>query len=265
MPRHHSHAAHELAWPVGGRCVVGIGGRRFEAEPGVVLVIRPGEPHQLWPAPSGEPFQTLWWYVTASGVNLALAGLAGRTFIARVGFIALDPSPAPLVARLVRELEARRPHYDLAARALLLELATAVLRGLDEAGQAAQPVYPGQAPSGEHVTRVAQYVGTHHGLDITLKRVAAVFGLSPHYLTALFRRHTGRSLMAHVNDIRHREALALLRDTDLSVAEVARAVGYRDPYYFSRVFKARQGSAPQSFRQTGRARLRQTGAVTGPD
>jgi AraC-like DNA-binding protein len=229
----------------------------------VVFVIRPGEPHQLWPALRGEPFQTLWWYVTASGVNLALAGVAGRAFIARVGFVALDLSPAPLVARLVRELEARRPHFNLAARALLLELAIAVLRGLDEAGQAAQPVYPGQAPSGEHVTRVAQYVNAHHGPDITLKRVAEVFGLSPHYLTALFQRHTGRSLMAHVNDVRHREALALLRETDLPVAEVARAVGYRDPYYFSRVFKARQGSAPQSFRQTGRARLSHAGAGPG--
>jgi AraC-like DNA-binding protein len=46
---------------------------------------------------------------------------------------------------------------------------------------------------------------------------------------------------------------ALLRDTDLAVAEVARNVGYDDPYYFSRVFKAREGCAPLYYRRRSRA------------
>jgi AraC-like DNA-binding protein len=219
------------------------------ARAGVLCVVRPGETHQLWPASRGEPFESLWWSVTTRGINLTLIGLSRRPYNARVGVVSVEPSPAPLVARVVRELEAQRPHCELAARALLLELAAGVLRALDEHVQVAQPRYPLEPGSSDHVRRVAQYIEAHHRLDLTLKQVAAEFGLTPHYLTALFRRHTGRSLMAYVGDVRHREALALLRDTDLPVTEIARGVGYRDPYYFSRVFKSREGSAPQQYRR----------------
>ena len=52
--------------------------------------------------------------------------------------------------------------------------------------------------------------------------MAQVAGLSPYYLTRLFGRYTGRGVMTYLGDVRHREAQALLRNTDLAVAEVAR-------------------------------------------
>jgi AraC-like DNA-binding protein len=245
---HHAHGAHEFCWPIDGRCRVGVEDQHVVLHPGLAYVARPGERHQLWPMPGPESFRTLWWYVTERGVNLTIAGAADHTYLTRIGFVAIDPSPAPLASRVVRELEAQRPHFQRIVRALLLDLAAGVLRALDEAHQEAQQEFPGRRWSSRHVDRAAQYVEAHHGPEITLTRVAAAIGLSPHYLTALFRRYTGRTLMSYVSDVRHREALALLRATDLDVAEVARNVGYRDAYYFSRVFKAREGCAPAHFR-----------------
>jgi len=131
----------------------------------------------------------------------------------------------------------------------LLELAALMLRHLDEA--AARPTAPftAERKGAWHVQRVAQHVELHHGADVSLRGLARFAGLSPSYLTRLFARYTGRGVMTFLGDVRHREALSLLRNTDLAVAEVARSVGYDDPYYFSRVFRAREGSAPLHYRR----------------
>jgi AraC-like DNA-binding protein len=54
--------------------------------------------------------------------------------------------------------------------------------------------------------------------------------------------------MFYVSEVRHREALALLRNSDLGVNEIARRVGYADPHYFMRVFRVREGCSPLSYR-----------------
>jgi AraC-like DNA-binding protein len=104
-----------------------------------------------------------------------------------------------------------------------------------------------------YVQRVIDHVQAHHGGEVRLAEIAGAVGLSPYYLTTLFRRHTGRSVMAYVGDVRLRGALALLRDTELSVTDVARRAGYADQYYFMRVFRAREGCSPQAYRRLFRA------------
>jgi AraC-like DNA-binding protein len=96
---------------------------------------------------------------------------------------------------------------------------------------------------------VAAYVDEHYAERLTLDRLAKQAGISSYYLTTLFRRCTGRSVMAYVGDVRHREARSLLSNTGLAVTEVARSVGYDDPYYFSRVFRSREGCAPSAYRR----------------
>ena len=88
---------------------------------------------------------------------------------------------------------------------------------------------------------------------MTLAGLAQLAGLSPYYLTRTFARYSGRGVMTYLGDVRHREAAALLRNSDLAVAEVARAVGYDDPYYFSRVFRTREGCAPLHYRRRFRS------------
>lgn len=251
-PRH-AHGAHEVCWVLQGRCLLTIEARALAVASGDVCIVRPGEVHQLGPTAALEPFDTLWWHVTDRGINLSQAGFAGERYAVRGGFATLTHSPAPAVARIVQELETERPRRDLLVGALFLELAAALLRHLDETEAASsRVVFATEQQSSWHVQRVAQYIETHHGTGITLERLARVAELSPYYLTRLFRHYTGRGVMAYLADVRHREALALLHDTDLAVAEVARNVGYEDAYYFSRVFKAREGCAPLYYRRRSR-------------
>jgi AraC family transcriptional regulator, transcriptional activator of pobA len=86
---------------------------------------------------------------------------------------------------------------------------------------------------------------------ITARDVAAAVGLSPGHVTTVVRRRTGRTVGQWVTERRLQEARRLLATTDLTVTEIAARVGYRDPGYFIRRFRAAHGRAPQEWRRAG--------------
>ena len=74
---------------------------------------------------------------------------------------------------------------------------------------------------------------------------------SSHYFT-LFKRLIGRSPMDYFTRLRMRRACELLKKTSMSIKEIAAEMGYRDPLYFSRVFKSVNRIAPSSYRAAHR-------------
>ncbi|TDU88771.1 AraC-like DNA-binding protein [Kribbella voronezhensis] len=80
---------------------------------------------------------------------------------------------------------------------------------------------------------------------------AAELGLSLAELREAVRRTKGTTPQEVVLTARLNEAKTLLAESDLPVAAVARQVGYDDPAYFSRLFKARVGQSPREFRRFG--------------
>lgn len=81
----------------------------------------------------------------------------------------------------------------------------------------------------------------------TVSSLAAIAAMSPSHFAHRFRQRFGQSPMAAVREERLDLAAALLRGTGLSVGEVARAVGYRDPFYFSRLFHRYRGASPSAY------------------
>lgn len=97
--------------------------------------------------------------------------------------------------------------------------------------------------------QAAAYVSGHFSREeLSLNQVAAAVDLSPNYLSALFRREMGCTFVEFVTEKRMALARELLEATDLRSGEVARAVGYRDPRYFSSLFKKTQGMTPREYR-----------------
>ena len=86
---------------------------------------------------------------------------------------------------------------------------------------------------------------------ITARDVAAAVGRSPGHVTTVVRRRTGRTVGRWVTERRLQEARRLLASTDLTVTAVASRVGYRDPGYFIRRFRAAHDLTPQEWRRAG--------------
>lgn len=98
--------------------------------------------------------------------------------------------------------------------------------------------------------RALAYMEENYGSSITLTDVADHVGLSPEYLSRLFKEDTGMKFVVYLNNLRLKYALSLLKNTNLKVYEVAEKVGYSNLSYFSTVFKKNFGQNPFEYKNS---------------
>lgn len=85
--------------------------------------------------------------------------------------------------------------------------------------------------------------------DWGLIELAQLLSLNRSYLVRLFKRHTGQSPMAWLARRRAEKAAILLLTTDMPIAAVGKTVGWNDPNYFARRFRAAFGQSAREYRQ----------------
>lgn len=88
---------------------------------------------------------------------------------------------------------------------------------------------------------------------LSLNSVAGEVNVSPSYFSAIFSRAMQVTFVEYVTGKRMDKAKKLLRQTQMHTGEIAQEVGYRDPHYFSFVFKKTQGCTPREYRGGAKA------------
>jgi two-component system response regulator YesN len=84
--------------------------------------------------------------------------------------------------------------------------------------------------------------------DISLNNVAAQVNVSPNYFSTIFSQETGKTFCESLTEIRMGKAKELLMTTGKKTSEIAYDVGYKDPHYFSFMFKKTQGCTAREYR-----------------
>lgn len=84
--------------------------------------------------------------------------------------------------------------------------------------------------------------------NLSLNSVAGAVNVSANYFSALFSQEMQSTFIEYVTQKRMDKAKKLLRQTDKHSGEIALEVGYKDPHYFSFVFKKTQGCTPREYR-----------------
>jgi AraC family transcriptional regulator len=97
--------------------------------------------------------------------------------------------------------------------------------------------------------RVKEFIDSKISNDITITDLAAVAGLSQFHFIRAFKDTVGLSPYQYVLSVRVRRARGLLSKCDLSIADVALAVGFHDASQLSRVFRKFVGVTPTVFRR----------------
>ncbi len=99
------------------------------------------------------------------------------------------------------------------------------------------------------IQNVMDYIYNNYNKDISLNSAAQHVGLSPAYLSRLFRKETEKSFIEYLMRVRVEKAKILLKKTDKKTYEIAKEVGYNDIRYFTKMFKTLEGITPVQYRE----------------
>jgi YesN/AraC family two-component response regulator len=118
--------------------------------------------------------------------------------------------------------------------------------GPADGGQTPHAVTPGQYRNIQVAVRFIN--DNYHQTDINLEETARVAGMSPSHFSRMFRKVMGLTYQGYLGSRRIAKAQNLLRNSVLSVTQIAQAIGYSDITGFGRTFKKLSGHTPTAYR-----------------
>lgn len=94
------------------------------------------------------------------------------------------------------------------------------------------------------------YTNKNFHEELFLKDLSTKFFINVSYCCELFKKVTGMTFSQYMTDLRMKKAIELLQNSNLSIADVCKSVGYSDYFYFNKVFKRNLGCTPSKYRKT---------------
>lgn len=119
---------------------------------------------------------------------------------------------------------------------------------LHEANRVYQPSEKRPTPGQELSNRFRELVFTSIRQYHAVSEYASMLNVSANYLNKVVKAATGKSPGKWINEAILLEAKVLLAQNDLSISDVANAVGFEDQSYFTRLFKKHTGTTPSEYR-----------------
>ena len=93
------------------------------------------------------------------------------------------------------------------------------------------------------------YFNENYNQDISIENYAQTRGMSVSWFIRNFKKYTGMTPMQFIVSLRVNNAQILLEQTNYSIYEIAKIVGYDDQLYFSRLFRKQKGVSPSQYRK----------------
>lgn len=97
--------------------------------------------------------------------------------------------------------------------------------------------------------KVMNYISNHYSSNLKLKEIADYVGYSSDYISKIFKRDTGKTIIKYLNEYRIDKAKILLKNSDFSMSQIADMVGLIDQFYFSKRMKAITGLSPSQWKK----------------
>ncbi|GAA3002007.1 helix-turn-helix domain-containing protein [Microbacterium aurantiacum] len=242
--RHGRHRARGVPETIVIVCVAGegwveIGGNRTRVGSSTAIIIPAGAAHAYGASPD-DPW-TIWW-CHVRGTDVA-------------ELVAACEIDAGRVTLSLRSVEKATALLDEISRALARD--TTPARLMATSGMAWRlftqlAVDRRMAVDGTPLERAMSYLEERIDGRVHVAELAAMVGLSASHLAALFRDATGGGVIAHHNSLKMARARMLLDTTGMTVADVGRATGFDDAFYFSRQFRRVHGMSPRAYREHGK-------------
>ena len=235
----------KLLWCVKGRGCLNFDNKSVEISAGDLLYMPRRFPHEYY------PFEKKWTvrWIVFDGYDL------DRT-LTQLG---LD-KPSVIKGGGLKELNRL---YDKAMLSIQADRINGPLRGsglcyemiLELHSLMMSEALPGSAVRNEILLPVINHIEDNFRRDLPVTELVELGGVSHQYLGRIFRQAMGTSIEKYLQKRRLWEAKHLLLETEKPVAEIAAMCGFRDPGYFSTVFRRAEGMSPAAYRRISQQQL----------
>lgn len=169
------------------------------------------------------------------------AELAVWALRARVFDLLVKPLTSQEIARcmerVVEAVRARRSQSERRPQTLIAQVPV-------------EARYRPQTTPSVRLQRAIAHISKNYGRQVPESEVALVCGMSPSRFCREFKVAFGVTFVEYLARHRIHEAKRLLGNRGMSVTDVAAAVGFTDPSYFTRVFRKFAGTCPTEYRET---------------
>ena len=146
---------------------------------------------------------------------------------------------------IFREMETKQPGYDVICQAYMEILITRLMRSTSFSLSSS-----GAPSSSRQCTAIRHYIDTHYKEQLNLDHLAEVAHVNKFYLAHAFKEEYGLSPISYQISRRIEESRYLLRETDMSLSQIARVLGFSSASYFSQSFRRAEGISPMEYRKS---------------
>jgi two-component system, response regulator YesN len=106
----------------------------------------------------------------------------------------------------------------------------------------------GGGKEAQQMKYVKDYIEEHYHENISLESIASMVYMNPYYFSSFFKKHTKQNFKQYVTEVRMKQAVRMLLQTDMMVYEIAERVGYNNARQFSDMFKKHYGKLPNEYK-----------------
>lgn len=241
-------------------CSLVLPSRTLDLRRGDIVLLRASQGADLLPAASQSLAVRMFQVPLAKdsdfGPNELIASMLTTTEDAHIVFRRIDHRLCDGYCDQLARLENTQPQdavLDYEKSTLCHLLLTELSRADFNAMMIIESAFPEaalrHAPKTRQAAVILNYMTTNLA-KVTLASTAAHFGYEPNYFSRLIRQLYHKSFTAELRFIRMNQAKKLLELTTQSIADIALAVGYKNPANFDRHFKAFFGQSPTAYRRT---------------
>lgn len=152
---------------------------------------------------------------------------------------------------ILQETQTALPGYEAICQAYMEILILRLMRSADFSITSPTPTSSRQCASVRH------FIDTHYKEQLDLDTLADKAHVNKYYMAHAFKREYGISPINYLIQRRIEESRYLLRETDMSLSQIARVLGFSSASYFSQSFRRAEGMSPFEYRK-----LKSTGSAT---
>ncbi len=250
----HTHTFFEIAYVIAGEAIHTIDGKSAPVKAGNYVIIEPGSSHSFVKTPVCEKLTVINCIFTA---NYIYRKAKDNTFMALLENPLLNVDASQIIASPVHyvyeddndyvlhmlsaiqyEYTHKMTNYMLIIKQLLNSVIIASVRKVS--AETMQVI--------NSTTFIKDYTSIHYAEDGILNRISQLLHYSTQHLSARFKTDTGETFKHFLQRTRCNAAVQLMTYTNMTIAEISVAVGYRDVKYFTEIFKKYENVTPKKLK-----------------